>query len=122
MNLNEEIAKLITNASAAIGRPMIEGIDFEVICQTLNNKPLRLPNNKIAVYTFYYNGNFLKIGQANIKSNARYQSHHYHIKSGRSTLANSLVADPTMSSIINLIELKLIFTKLNEGSPSNNYI
>ena len=101
MGLKEEKAKLITDASAAIGRPMIEGTDFEVIHQPLNHKPSRLPNDKIAVYTFYYNGNFLKIGQANIMSKARYQSHHYHIKCGRSTLTNSLVADPTMNSIVN---------------------
>lgn len=101
MGLKDEMAKLITDASAAIGKPMIEGIDFEVIHQPLNHMPLRLPNGKIAVYTFYYNGIFLKIGQANIKSKARYQSHHYHIKSGRSTLANSLVSDPTMNSIVN---------------------
>lgn len=101
MSLKEAIAKIITDASAAIGRPMIEKIDFEIIHQPLNHQPLRLPDGKIAVYTFYYNGTFLKIGQANIKSKARYQSHHYHIKSGRSTLANSLVADSTMNSIVN---------------------
>ena len=101
MGLKEEIAKLITDASAAIDKPMIEGIDFEVIHQRLNHKPISLPKGKIAVYTFYYKGNFLKIGQANIKSKARYQSHHYYIKSGRSTLANSLVADSTMNSIVN---------------------
>lgn len=31
MSLKEEIAKLITDTSAAIGRPMIEKIDFEII-------------------------------------------------------------------------------------------
>lgn len=101
MGLKEEIAKLITDASTAIDKPMIEGTDFEIFYQPLNHEPSRLPNDKIAVYTFYYNGNFLKIGHANIKSKARYQSHHYHIKSCQSTLANSLVTDPTMESIVN---------------------
>ena len=67
MGLKEEIAKLITDASAAIGKPMIEGIDFEIIHQPLNHTPLSLPNGKMAVYTFYYKRNFLKIGKANIK-------------------------------------------------------
>lgn len=101
MGLKEDIAKLITDASAAIGKPMIEGVDFEIFHQGLNHKPAALPSGKIAVYTFYYNNQFLKIGQANINSKARYQSHHYHQKSGKSTLANSLLADGSMSTLLN---------------------
>lgn len=101
MGLKEEIAKLITDASAAIGKPMIEGIDFYMVHQPLGHKPLALPIGKIAVYTFYYNGQFLKIGQANSNSGPRYQSHHYHIKSGESTLANSLIKDSSMNSLVN---------------------
>lgn len=100
MGLKEDIAKLITDASYAIGKPMIEGVDFDMFYQGLNHKPYALPKGKIAVYTFYYDNQFLKIGQANINSKARYQSHHYHIKSGSSTLANSLLDDDTMNGIV----------------------
>ena len=49
-----------------------------------------------------YKGEFLKIGQANVNSPARYQSHHYYTKSGVSTLANSLLNDPNMHNIVTL--------------------
>ena len=101
MSLKDDIAKKIEDASTAIGKPLKEGVDFYMVYQPLKHNPLALPKGKIAVYTFYYNKQFLKIGQANIKSKARYQSHHYHIKSGRSTLANSLINDPGMNSIVN---------------------
>lgn len=101
MGLKEDIAKLIPDASKAIGKPMIEGVDFDIIHQPLKHKPVTLQKGKIAVYTFYYNGQFLKIGQANSNSGARYQSHHYHIKSGVSTLANSLIKDSSMNSLVN---------------------
>lgn len=87
------VAKLIPDASSAIGKPIIEGNDFYMVYQGLKHKPLPLPTGKIEVYTFYYNGEFLKIGQANAKSKARYQSHHYHTRSGKSTFANRLLVE-----------------------------
>lgn len=100
MGLKEDISKLITDASAAIGKPMVEDVDFYMVYQPLKHHPLALPEGEIAVYTFYYNGRFLKIGQANIKSKARYQSHHYNF-SAPSTLAKSLVNDPDMQALVN---------------------
>lgn len=65
---------------------------MKVVYQPLNHKPLALPEGKMAVYTFVYNGNqFLKIGKAGPNSSPRYQSHHYYIDRGPSTLARSLV-------------------------------
>ena len=107
MGLKKDIAKLITDASKAIGKPMIEGEDFNMIHQPLKHKPLALQKGKIAVYTFYYKGQFLKIGQANSNSGARYQSHHYHIKSGVSTLANSLIKDLFRCSLNILMNIHL---------------
>jgi len=43
----------------------------------------------------------LKIGQANQNSNARYQSHPYNVGSANSTLAKSLLKDPSMSGLVN---------------------
>ena len=75
--------------------------DFYIVYQPQKHTPLPLPKGKMAVYTFVYNGIFLKIGQANKKSKARYQSHHYYIKSGKSTLANSLMKSNLISTPIN---------------------
>lgn len=55
--------------------------------------PSELPKGKMAVYGFAYNGEWLKIGMAGPKSNARFQSQHYNPKSARSTLAASLIKD-----------------------------
>lgn len=100
MDYSIEIKELILAASNLIGNPISEG-DFYIEHQPLKHKSKALPNGKMAVYTFVYNGSFLKIGQANSNSKARYQSHHYYVDSGPSTLANSLLKDPTMSSLVN---------------------
>ena len=61
-----------------------------------NNKAV---NKKIAVYTFWYEGRFLKIGKAGPNSNARFLSQHYNPKSARSTLAASILMDENMQDI-----------------------
>lgn len=95
----KEIPKLIIKTSKLAGKP-IKRQEIEIVYQPLRHTPKKLPPGKMAVYTFVYNGLFLKIGQANVNSKARYQSHHYHVKSGKSTLANRLLADSTMKTII----------------------
>lgn len=95
---SKEIAKLIIETSKLTKRPITQN-DFKIIHQPLNHTPKALPKDKMAVYTFIFNDEFLKIGQANKNSKARYQSHHYYIKSGKSTLANSLVNDFNMDSV-----------------------
>jgi len=99
-NTKKEIADLIVHESKRVGSP-ITTKDFEIFHQPLNHFSPALPEGKMAVYTFVFNDVFLKVGQANQRSKARYQSHHYHIRSGRSTLANSLIKDSAMSSIVN---------------------
>ena len=96
IDYKKEISDLIVSSSKLTGK-LITTSDFEIAYQGLNHKPKSLPKGKVAVYTFLYNGQFLKIGQTSY--NARYQSHHYHTKSGRSTLANSLVNDPKMPTV-----------------------
>lgn len=95
----KEIERLIIEASKATGKKLTKN-DFYISHQEKSHIPLRLPKGKMAVYTFIYNGEFLKIGQANKNSSARYQSHHYYVRSGKSTLANSLLNDVNMSSIV----------------------
>lgn len=48
------------------------------------------------VYTFKFNGEYLKIGKAGKKSRARLQHHHYNPASSPSNLALSLLLDVTM--------------------------
>lgn len=99
MDYTKEIHDLIIVTSAAMGKPLTDK-DFYIVHQPIHHSSLKLPKGKMAVYTFVYQNKFLKIGQANVKSPARYQSHHYHIKSGDSTLANSLLADPKMQPLV----------------------
>ena len=99
MDYSTEIKELIIAASGLTGNPISEA-DFYIEHQPLKHTPKALPDGKMAVYTFIYNNSFLKIGQANINTKARYQSHHYYIKSAKSTLANSLLKDPAMSLLV----------------------
>ena len=101
MNFTQEINDLIINASAYTGKPLTNH-DFIIVHQPVRHKPLSLPPGKMAVYTFVYNGVFLKIGQANVNSKARYQSHPYNVGSANSTLAKSLLNDPSMSALVNI--------------------
>ncbi len=101
MNFTQEINDLIINASAYTGKPLTNQ-DFIIVHQPVRHKPLSLPPGKMAVYTFVYNGVFLKIGQANVNSKARYQSHPYNVGSANSTLAKSLLNDSSMSALVNI--------------------
>ncbi len=58
-----------------------------------------LPANKVAIYSFIYNDQFLKIGKANSKGKARYQSHHYNPKHAKSNLAKSILNDHDFSNL-----------------------
>ena len=61
--------------------------------------PTRLPAGKMAVYGFYGDGAWLKVGLAGPNSNARYTSHHYNAGRAPSTLAGSLAKDPHMLAV-----------------------
>ncbi len=62
--------------------------------------PARLPAGKMAVYGFWGDGTWLKIGKVGPNSNARYTSQHYLADSARSTLAGSLRNDPRMRGVV----------------------
>jgi hypothetical protein len=64
-----------------------------------HRQPKRLPTGKMAVYAFWGVGEWLKIGKAGPKSNARYTSQHYSPRSARSTLAQSLAHDTRLSHL-----------------------
>ena len=61
--------------------------------------PARLPVGRMAVYGFWGDGVWLKIGKAGPNSNARYTSQHYNPGSAQSTLAASLAGDSHMLTV-----------------------
>ncbi len=61
--------------------------------------PTRLPVGKMAVYGFWGDSVWLKIGKAGPNTNARYTSQHYNPGSAQSTLAASLAGDSHMLTV-----------------------
>lgn len=94
-NYINEFSTIINDVSNLLGKP-IEKSKYEIIDRGLPHRPKNLDNGKMGIYTFIYNGKFLKIGKAGPKSNARFLSQHYNPKSAKSTLASSLLKDKNM--------------------------
>ena len=72
-----------------------------VECLGAPHEPRALPKGKMAVYGFWLEGTWLKIGKAGENSNARYRYQHY-TGSAQSTLAGSIRKDELMGSISGL--------------------
>ncbi|WP_092639280.1 hypothetical protein [Acetanaerobacterium elongatum] len=97
MDYINEIDTLIQEVSSAIGKP-ISREKYEIVDRGLPHiPPSRLPAEKMAVYMFLLGDEFLKIGKANNRSNARFCSQHYGLNAP-STLAKSLLEDSEMSN------------------------
>ena len=88
----EVVSELARNPITLTG----DSIEF---CPAPHCPPSRLPVGMMAVYGFWWNGEWLKIGKAGPNSNARYTSQHYNPNSARSTLAASLAGDIRMVGI-----------------------
>ena len=63
-----------------------------------HRQPSNLPTGKMAIYAFWCNGEWLKIGKAGPNSGPRYISQHY-TGNAMSTLAGSLVKDSQMQEV-----------------------
>jgi hypothetical protein len=82
---------------------------YELSAQDLNREycsaphcpPKALPKGKMAIYGFWGDGSWLKIGKAGPRSQARYIGQHYNPKSSGSNLARSLAQDSRASSLAN---------------------
>lgn len=61
--------------------------------------PQPLKDQTMAVYTFIYNNQFLKIGKAGPKTRTRFYYQHYNPNSANSTLAKSILSDLDMVSL-----------------------
>lgn len=101
MDWRDEIENAVTAfltvaelAGEPIPRPEIE-IEY---CPAPHRPPKRIPIGKVAVYGFWGDGMWLKIGKAGPNSNPRYISQHY-TGSALSTLAGSLADDPHMLTV-----------------------
>ena len=98
MDYVHEIDTLIQEVSLAIGKP-ISRDTYEIVDRGLPHiPPTRLPDGKMAIYMFLLGDEFLKIGKANHRSNARFCSQHYGLNAP-STLAKSLLSDSGMSDL-----------------------
>jgi len=96
--IHESLAAFATVADLA-GDPVARGeIETEFLAAP-HRPPAYLPLGKMAVYGFWWNGSWLKIGKAGPKSGARYTSQHYSLHSAQSTLAKSLANDSNMRTI-----------------------
>ena len=96
MDYRKEFQDAIIAASSALKRP-IDLSEIEIIDRGVPHIPASLKPETMGVYTFLYNGCFLKIGKAGPNSNPRFLSHHYNPRSGKSTLAASILKDPDMA-------------------------
>ncbi len=93
-----EFTAMIEGVSHFLGRE-IDMQKVQIIDRGLPHTPKSLKPGTMGVYTFNYNGQFLKIGKAGPNSNARFLSQHYNPASANSTLAKSILYDPTMAML-----------------------
>lgn len=103
-NIKKDIIELIENASELAGNKLNKD-DFEILLLDTKHTPPKLPDGKMAVYSYVYNGRFLKVGQANINSGARYKYTHYKFSKVKSSLPNSLLNDPEMKNIVDFNDI-----------------
>lgn len=95
MDLINEFDTIILDVSSVLGRP-IEKHKYRIIDRGVPHQPKTLPIQMMGIYTFWHDGEFLKIGKAGPNSNARFLSQHYNPRSARSTLAASILKDNRM--------------------------
>lgn len=97
-DVEDALKDFITVASLARTALQPEELLVEYL-EAPHRPPRRLPSGKMAVYGFWHDGEWLKIGLAGPKSNARYKSQDYNPNSAGSNLAKSLMNDSRMSGI-----------------------
>ena len=95
MNYVDEFRKVIEDVSAILGRS-IDMSKVEIVDRGVPHQPKSLRPGTMGVYTFSYNGEFLKIGKAGPSSNPRFLYQHYKSGSAMSTLSGSLLSDSSM--------------------------
>lgn len=120
VNMNE----ILNDLSEVLRLGGISYQDGDIVIEDLgvpHQPPKTIPEGKMAVYSFFYNGQALKIGKAGPKSKARYTSQHYNAGSAPSTLAASLESKPEK---IGLTKSELLDSKewLKQNTQRINFI
>jgi hypothetical protein len=95
----EAIPDYIVEISALLGKPINRNEIVVIDRGVPHERPRHLTAGKMAVYTYMYGDEFLKIGIAGSKSEQRYTSQHYNPGSAPSTLAGYILADPDMKHL-----------------------
>lgn len=89
--MSSAVADFVEVARLAGGA--VTAADIAIECLEAPHRPSGLPAGKMAVYAFWGDGEWLKIGKVGANSDARYRSQHYAFGRARSSLANSLCND-----------------------------
>jgi hypothetical protein len=97
VDIINDFDKIIREVSSVLGKPIDKG-NYEIIDRGMPHQPKTLPSKMMGVYTFWHEGESIKIGKAGPNSNARFLSQHYNPKSAQSTLAASILRDKRMQS------------------------
>lgn len=83
-------------AVAQLAGDTVSSTDLAAEYLVAPHRPSGLPTGKMAIYAFWAEGEWLKIGKVGANSDARYRSQHYAFGRARSSLANSLCNDTQM--------------------------
>ncbi len=89
--------RIIRGVTASLGRELDSG--YEIVDLGRPHEPRTLPRGMMGVYAFLYNDEFLKIGKAGPRSNARFFNRQYRVDGAPGTLAKSLLADEAMAPL-----------------------
>ncbi len=92
----EEFETVIKKVSSDLGREL-DMSKIQIKDRGVPHVPSKWENGMMAVYTYNFNGKFLKIGKAGPRSKARFTTQHYNPRSAMSTLAASILRDPDMA-------------------------
>lgn len=95
MNIVNDFERIISEVSSVLGKP-IEKHKYIIVDRGIPHKAKTLPSGTMGIYTFFHEGEFLKIGKAGPSSHSRFISQHYNPKSASSTLAASIILDYRM--------------------------
>lgn len=95
LDFKNDFDKIISEVSSILGKPIDKG-KYIIIDRGIPHQPKNLPLNMMGIYTFYYEGKFMKIGKAGTNSKARFLSQHYNPRSAQSNLAASILSDNRM--------------------------
>jgi hypothetical protein len=97
-DIDRALAAFLTVTELADDPVKINEIKVEYFCAP-HRPPANLPAGMMAVYAFWWDGVWLKVGKVGPNSQARYTSQHYNAGSAQSTLAGSMINDPQMRTL-----------------------